>query len=288
MQPVALRVHLALVTVQLLFGSWPVAGRVMLQVIPGPALVGLRCLGACVLFFALLPRRTLARSLQLRTALAAFFGITVNQMLFIEGLTRTSAVNATVLITTIPVFTLLVSWAMGAEAPSVRRMVGMALAFGGALFVTGAQRLQMGDSHAVGNLFLLAGAAAYAVYLVLMGRLAREAEPMSLVPWVFLYGFITSLPLSVPSAAASLPWALTPGLILLLLYILLGPTVGTYFLNAVALRGAPPSLVAIYIYLQPLVAAVLAWPILGEIPSATLVLGALPIFAGVLLATRSP
>ena len=76
-----------------------------------------------------------------------------------------------------------------------------------------------------------------------------------MVPWIFFYGAVFTLPFAGPVAwGTHVDW--TPALVLLVGYIVLGPTVGTYLLNAVALREAPPTLVAVYIYLQPLVAAV--------------------------------
>jgi hypothetical protein len=54
----------------------------------------------------------------------------------------------------------------------------------------------------------------------------------------------------------------------------------------VALRDAPPSLVAVYIYLQPLVAALMAFPVLGETPTTGVLLGGAIIFAGVYISTR--
>lgn len=276
-----------LLAVQLLFGSWPVVGRILLRNISGPALVGVRATCAAVIFMVVAPKRRLTGRQHLRAMAAGVLGITANQMFFIAGLERTSAVNSAVLITTIPVFTLLVSVATGAERFNMVRAAGVALALCGALFVTGAARAMLGVEHAVGNLLLLCGAASYATYLVVVRPLAETLGAAAVVPWVFFYGALTCLPLAVPSALAAGPLTVTPVMVALLAFVVAGPTVGTYFLNAVALRQAPPSLVAVYIYLQPLVAGLLAAPVLGERPSLTLLVGAVPIFAGVWVTTRA-
>src|SRR5688500_8244346 len=106
MAPIPARTHLALLAVQVLFGSWPVFGKLALAVMPGPALIGIRTAVATLVFFALRPRSggSLGPRLHLQLALAGLSGVAVNQLLYIEGLRRSSAVNATVLTTTIPVF----------------------------------------------------------------------------------------------------------------------------------------------------------------------------------------
>ncbi|MEW5847477.1 MAG: DMT family transporter [Myxococcota bacterium] len=288
MTHVAWRIHLALVTVQLLFGSWPVFGKVALRAIPGPALIGVRTSLAALVFFLLRPetKASLDRRTHAGLALAGLLGVTINQLLFIEGLSRSGAVNSTVLATTIPVFTLLFSLVLGTERSTARKGVGMGLAFLGALVVTGVDRLTWGDELVTGNLLLLANSAAYALYLILARRLAARVAPLEMVPWVFFYGALFTLPVAIPSMLASSLPEPTALLTLNLVYIVLGATVGTYWLNAVALRDAPPSLVAVYIYLQPVVAALLALPVLGEVPSWRVLVGGLAIFAGVTLSTR--
>ncbi len=279
------RVHGALLAVQLLFGSWPVVGKVALKAIPGPMLIGLRATLATVLFFALGHAVRLTGRQHAGVAVAAVLGITINQLLFIGGLTRTSAVNATVLATTIPVWTLFLSLLTRTEAPTAQRILGITVAFGGALWVTGAGALSMGDTFLWGNLMLLVSTLAYAGYLVVARRLSAALPPLSMVPWIFFYGAVFTLPFAGPVAwETHVDW--TPALVLLVGYIVLGPTVGTYLLNAVALREAPPTLVAVYIYLQPLVAAVLAYPVLGETPSPGVLTGGAIIFLGVFLTTR--
>ena len=65
------------------------------------------------------------------------------------------------------------------------------------------------------------------------------------------------------------------------------PTVGAYLLNALALRAVPASLVALYIYLQTVVGAAIAWLVLDEKLHASTALGAALIFVGIALATRA-
>ncbi|MBI5496651.1 MAG: DMT family transporter [Deltaproteobacteria bacterium] len=279
------RVHGALLVVQLLFGTWPVIGKIALRAMPGPALIGLRAGLATLLFVALGRMARLTVQQHVRVAAAGLLGITVNQLLFIGGLQRTGAVNSTVLATTIPVFTLALALLLRAEQPTRHRVLGMATALGGALFVTGAGRVQLGPDALQGNLMLLASTLSYAGYLVVTRSLSRELSPLALVPWIFFWGALFAAPVTVPSlVGAEIAW--TPALVAIIAWVVLGPTVGTYYLNAVALRDAPPSLVAVFIYLQPVFSALAAYPVLGEVPSPAVLAGGGIIFIGVWIANR--
>ena len=79
---------------------------------------------------------------------------------------------------------------------------------------------------------------------------------------------------------------MSAGVWLMIVFIILFPTVGAYYLNAWALTKVPPSTVAIYIYLQPLIAFGFAPFLLGEQWNARTIIAALFIFAGVAVVTK--
>src|SRR5207253_6926379 len=104
-------VHLALVVVQLLFASLAIAGRFVLPHFPAGALVCFRVLGAtavlCLINAATRGAWVRDRRDLLRLAVLGMLGIAANQTLFLYGLRHTTAINATILVTTVPVFTVL-------------------------------------------------------------------------------------------------------------------------------------------------------------------------------------
>jgi len=104
--------HLALIIVQILFGTWPIFGKIALRSMSSVSLVGFRICGAALVFTLLqrklrelwqLPKRVLAW-----LTLCSLLGVVINQLLFVKGLSLTTVINATLLSTTIPVFTLAV------------------------------------------------------------------------------------------------------------------------------------------------------------------------------------
>lgn len=293
---IAPSVHLALGLVQLFFAGNAVFGKIALASVSPRAVLALRVPGAALVFLLLRVaisqksgwQRVSRADLGLFLAVA-LLGVTTNQLLFFEGLARTSATNTAVLSATIPVFAAGFSVLLGRERATRGRLAGLGIALGGALIVTafgrparGVLELRLG----VGELCLIGNSSVYALYLVLSRPLFQRYRTDTAISWIFVFGAITLLPLGAVAALREIPVAPLAAR-LSLLYILVAPTVGAYFLNGYALRRAPSSLVAVYIYAQPVVAALLASALLDErISGATLVGGAL-IGVGIALVTIS-
>src|SRR3954469_21048432 len=122
----------ALIGVQIFFGSLPVIGKIVLKVIPAFGLVGFR-VSLTALILAII--QTLRgrfwlreRSDYVRLAVLSLFGVTLNQLLFISGLSLTKASNTSLLAATIPIFTLTVSSALGVEKIRGLKVVGILIA----------------------------------------------------------------------------------------------------------------------------------------------------------------
>lgn len=282
------RVYLALIAVQVLFGLWPTAGAIAMQSLSPPALIGYRTLlGGPLMFLAVRAyRRPPAVRDLVQLAVLAGFGVAANQLLYVEGLKRAGPVNAVVLVMVIPVITLLVATALGRERPSRRAVVGVVLTVLGVLALVRGERFDLSDGRMQGNLLILANTTCYAIYLVLAKPVVARLGPMTTVGWVFLLGALEALPWTGPAVVAT-DWADLPGSAWWsLAFILVGPTIGTYFLNAYALKRAEASVVALFIGLQPVVGAATAWALLGSAPTVRTMASAAVIVVGVLVASR--
>lgn len=279
------RVYAALVLVQVLFGLWPVAAASVLAEVSPPALIGFRTLLATPIMFALIPeaRRPRRWDQLLQLALLGLLGISANQLLFVEGLRRAGPVNTVILVTIIPVLTLIMAVLLGRERLEGRRAAGVGLATLGVWVLVGAHRLDLDGERLVGMLFILGNTSSYALYLVLAKRVVAEVGPLTTVAWVFLFGTLGALPFTLGPVAATSWAALSVATWVGLAFILVGPTFGTYFLNAYALGRADSSIVAVFIGLQPLVGAVGAWGVLGEVITLRAAAAATLIVAGVIV-----
>jgi drug/metabolite transporter (DMT)-like permease len=281
--------HLALVTVQIMFGTWPIVGKIALRALPTTALVAFRVCGAAIAFLIL--QRTLARAQTIRTqdyarlALYSLLGVVLNQLLFVKGLALTTVINATLLGTTIPVFTLLVSIALGYDRLSWRKVLGIALAAGGVIYLVDPMRADFSGTKSLGNLLIVANSLSYGAYIAISRDLLKRYGALTVITWIFILGCVATIPLGAFTLTVTPLQDAGVGVWLAVVYIILAPTVGAYYLNAWALARVAPTTVAAYIYLQPLFAFAFAPLILGErLRLRTFVASAL-IFAGVAVVT---
>ncbi|HKO96238.1 MAG TPA: DMT family transporter [Pyrinomonadaceae bacterium] len=277
--------HLALIAVQILFGTWPIIGKIALKSISSTSLVGIRLIGAALIFALLQRRLAELRKLSKWTLgwllITSLLGVVINQLIFVKGLTLTTVINATLLSTTIPVFTLVVSIALGYDRASPRHAVGIGLAALGVIYLVDPFQSNFSSDNTLGNLLIVVNSFCYGAYIAVSRDLVRKYGALDLITWIFVLGAILTLPLTAYSWSFENWTDLTPSFWISVAYIITVPTVGAYYLNAWALGRLPPSIVSIYIYLQPLMAFGLAPVILGErLSSRTLVACGL-IFAGV-------
>lgn len=246
-------------------------------------------MGGAALFFTLftrtfgLLRKTSWRD-RFSLAWLSLLGITINQTLFLIGLRSTKPVSAALLAVTIPIFTAAISVLLRVDKPNVRLAIGLALALAGVLSLTGVQHVDKGA------LLVATNSLSYSFYIVLSRRVIQKLGAMTVVTWVFVWGALLFAPVGVPALAAAAPtWS--PRAWGFVGYIVLMPTVVAYVCNAWALARSTPTLVTIYIYLQPVISAVLAYVQLGQALSLRLAVAAGLILLGVgvvALTKRSP
>ncbi|MGB8509257.1 MAG: DMT family transporter [Pyrinomonadaceae bacterium] len=289
----ALQPHLALIAVQLMFGTWPIVGKIALRALPSTGIVFFRVTGAAAAFtiFRLATKHTpvTRKSDYARFALYSLLGVVLNQFLFVKGLALSTVINATVLGTAIPAFALLVSVILGKEIFSKRAIAGTLIAAAGVIYLVNPFRADFSGDKTLGNFLLVANTIAYGAYIAISRDVFKRYGALTAMSWVFAFACLAAIPLGgfylAQTPLRDIDWTVW----LAVLYIILVPTVGAYYLNAWALERVSPSTVAVYIYLQPLIAFALAPLVLGadEQWSTRTTMAALLIFAGVALVTWS-
>lgn len=276
---------------QVIFATLPIASKLILPVVEPLGIAAFRIFGAGLAFVTVKwstrrGRVTAPRDL-LKLAGLSLLGVVLNQVLFLEGVQRTTAVHANILITTIPVFTLAIALLLGREAASAFKLAGIALAGAGAAWLALARGGHADGASLAGDTLVVVNSICYASYLVLSKDLLKRYDPITVVTYVFLFGALFIAPFGVPALARVPAEALTPRTLLVIAYIIVFTSFLTYLLSIWALKRAPSSLVAMYVYVQPVVTAVLAPLILGERVTPRAGVASLLIFAGLALATRT-
>ena len=285
-------VHAALVTVQVLFASLAIAGRYVLPHFPAGALVTVRVVGAAVVLVAVNAlaggARVRDRGDLLQLAVLGWLGIAANQTFFLFGLRHTTAINATILVSTVPVFTVLGAVLAGREPASAAKFAGIGLAGLGTLYLIGPDRISLAPDVALGNAMIVIGMACYAAYFIYSGPVLQRYGSLAVSAHVMLFAVAGVLPFGVADAIR-MDWSgVSRAVWWWVAYIVVFPTICTYLLNLWALRRASSNLVAVYIYLQPLFAAAVAPVVLsGEAITGRAAAAGLAIFSGLALVIRA-
>lgn len=281
--------HLALVAVQILFGTWPIIGKIALRALPATVLVAFRTTGAAIAFIIL--RRALGRVRienrrdYLMLALCSVLGVSLNQFLYVKGLSLATAINATLLSTAIPIFALIVSVVLGFDYFSWRKACGVILAACGVIYLVNPARADFNGDKTLGNLLIISSSLCYGSYIAISKNLLKRYGALTIITWVFIFGSAASIPPAILEMARTPLPVINVNICLAVLYIIIAPTVGAYYLNAWSLARVAPSTVAVYIYLQPLIAFVLAPLILNESWNDHTLIATALIFSGVAIVT---
>jgi len=251
--------HLSLFVAYIIFGlSAPIAKSAMAQGGIDPlTLIFFRVAGAAVLLWGaslLAPReRVKKRDLLLLTG-ASMFGITLNQLSYITGLSKTSPVDASLIATLGPIVTMLVAAVYLKEPITFKKILGVLVGAGGVflLILTGVQMVN-GESHLYGNLLCLASSLSFALYLTLFRDLVRRYSSVTVMKWMFLYATIICAPICYRSVWSIDYGALSATTYWKLAFVVCCATFFSYLLLPVGQKRLRPTIVSMYNYLQPMV-----------------------------------
>ena len=215
------------------------------------------------------------------------------QVFFIEGIARTRAGSAALVLAASPAFIALTGRALGVERVSRRGWGGIGLQLLGMTLVVilGARAAGSapGGSTLTGNLLMLAGALCWALFTVLLKRYTHAVHPLQLSALTMVGGAVPLVVLSAP-ALSGVDWgAVTPGVWGAVAYSGLAALVVAYLLWYRGVRVLGPTRTAMFGNLQPIIALLVAWawPTLRESPTVWQGAGAALIIGGLLM-SRGP
>ncbi|MDD6025033.1 MAG: DMT family transporter [bacterium] len=290
--------HLALLVANVSWGLMAPFLKDLLNegVITPMALSGYRIIGGALLFWLVsvfVPGSGKAEKVERRDILplimASLLVIGLNQVLIILGMSYASPVDAAVVCSLTPIFTLV----FGALLMGLRfiwlKAVGVAVGLGGALMFVFAGEADSSinvSNPLLGNTLCLLAQVCGALYLVCFGKLISKYSILTLMKWMFLISAIGILPLTIGDML-SVEWAkLSLSGYFDFAFILLFGTCLAYMLIPVAQRRVDPTVIAMYNYLQPIVAVVFSVLAGLAVLTGMNMLATLLVFAGVWLVNR--
>ena len=258
-----MKVHAALFLVSLLYAilfSW--AGEIMPAYISAEGFVWLRILTAfglfsfCSLFIT--DKAIDWKNDWKRFAVCAFFGTAANMFMFFKGLSMTKPINGAVLMLVTPLFVAIIEHVIQKKKPSVKMTAGISIGALGAFLLMWGKGAHFSGETLEGDLWVSVNALFYAIYLVLAKKLANKYHAITVNRVMFGMGLIYIAPLGALPLWAT-DFSAIPGDIWLKIgYVLFFTSFLVYLLNTYGIKHASGSLVGIYIYLQPLLATIIA------------------------------
>jgi drug/metabolite transporter (DMT)-like permease len=287
--------HAALLAAYIIFGlNTPVSKFVLTQTqhpVSALALTFYRMAGSAILFW-IISLFTKNEHVKLRDIfllfLASLFGIFINQLSFIIGLSLTSPIDASVITTTAPLMTMILAAAFLKEPITLKKVAGVLIgATGALLLIFSGNTVRLNATGIEGNLLCILSCFSFAIYLTLFKNLINRYRPVTLMKWMFLFAAICSLPFC-RQAISLVDYAGMPaGIYLRIAYVVVMATFVAYLLLPVGQKTLRPTIVSMYNYLQPLVSSLVAVALGMDVFGWTKGGAALLIFLGVYVVTQS-
>ena len=286
--------HLALFLANLIYAiTFTFAKDVMPSTIQPLGFILVRVSGAMIVFqviHRIWIREKVRREDYGVIALCALFGVALNMMLFFKGLNFTTPIHASVTMTSTPIIVFILALLFHSEKVLPLRIFGVVLgAIGAIVLAVYGRDFEVGNPHlALGNFLVFLNACFYAVYLTMVKPLMKKYHFLTIMKWIFTIGFFVVLPFGFTdfqavewSSISSKVWAE-------IAFIVFGTSVLAYMFNVYALSNLRASTVGFYIYLQPVLATVIALFVGSDKLDVVKVIAASIIFIGVYLVGRKP
>lgn len=284
----ALKAHISLFAAQVIYAlNYSIAKDLMPNHIGPLALVLLRITGAGLLFWTLslfIKKESLAKGDLKKMATLALFGVFINQVFFIYGLSLTKPINSAIIMISNPIMVILFTLIVFKERITILKISGLLLGIVGAVtLLLFKGNFEFGSETIVGDMLTLINASSWAVFVVMAKPYMQKYHTVTVMKWIFLFGFIYMLPVGF-NDIISVQWENWSGNVWFgVSFVVVATTFLAYLLNTYALKDLSPSVVSMYIYTQPFLATLFAVFLGKDTLTPTKILSAVFIIIGVYL-----
>ena len=257
--------------------------------------VALRLIGATPLLWlsGLFIREKVERKDLLKLAILSLCGVVINQSLFIQGMSMTSAISGAIMMVTSPLLVLILGNIILKEKITWQRTLGIAIGLCGAAMLiiysphpAPKPGMPVRTESPLGDFFIFLNALSWGTFLVLVKPMMKKYHTITILKWVFLFGIFIIVPLGFTQVRAIDTSSFKPDTLFNILFVVVGVTFIAYVLNTYALKALSSTTVSAYIYLQPVMAAAIAL-YYGDELNWQKVVSAILIFTGVILASQN-
>ena len=257
--------------------------------VPAFAFILLRGIGGVSLFWlvSLFISERVEKKDLLRLAFCGFFGIAANQLMFFSGLELTSTIHASIIMVSSPIIVSILALVVLKEKINFKKIIGITVGLTGALLVITNKSSGNNNFGLLGDALIFLNATSYGLYLVLVKPIMHKYHPITVLKWVFTFGFIVIIPFGLYDIE-TVNWVMPNHIVLKIGFVILFTTFFCYLLNIYGVKHVSPTIVSSYIYLQPILTAFIALSFGREEISGMVIVSSILIFIGVYLVSASP
>ena len=263
------------------------------EAVPPVVLFTLRAIGATALFWLLslfMPKEKVERGDMPKIAAASFVGLFVPQMTFLFAITMSTSIDTAILSTFGPIFTMIFAFLFLGEPITGKKAGGVAISFAGVIFLILNSVHSSGGAEIttpMGYILLLLNSLSFSLYLGLFRPLISKYSVVTFMKWMFLFSLLLSLPFSFKGLLAT-DYIAIPGIVKWeIAYLIFFATFVAYFLIPLGQKFIRPTLVSMYTYLQPIIAAIVSiWTGMDSLTWQK-ILATVLVVGGVVLVSKS-
>lgn len=287
------KAHVAMFVASILWGlSAPISKEILNSGVSPLSLTTFRMLGATAAFWIasiFVKQERVSHKDLLRLFFAALFAIVINQGAMAYGLSLTSPIDSSIVVTMLPIVTMIVAAFYLKEPVTSKKVLGIFIgALGAFLLIMSNNNCTSTHSSSVwGDMLCLLAQFSFAVYLTAFKDLIQKYSGITIMKWMFIYASICFIPFSYNDLACMQFAEISNQIYLEIAYVVLGATFFSYLLMMIAQKEMRPTVLSMYNYIQPIVASIVAVVIgldtFGWVKGIAIVL----VFLGVYVVTQS-
>ena len=253
----------------------------------------LRALGATICFWLVslfLPKEKVEKKDLPKIFLASMLGLFLTQMSFLKAMTITTPVDAAIITTLTPVFTMFIAAIFLKEPITFKKAGGVALSFIGViLLILNSVHTPNGieHSHPLGLCLMICNCLFFALYLGAFRPLVQKYGTITFMKWMFLFSMLVAIPFNIGDMATTDYSLLTSEFMWNLAFTVICATFIAYFLVPIGQKNLRPTIVSMYAYVQPFIASIVSIIIGMDAMTWQKILAAILVFTGVFLVNKS-
>lgn len=226
-----------------------------------------------------------------KIALASFLGLFLTQVSFLFAITKTTAIDASIMSTLSPIMTLIISAIVIKERITWSGVAGITLSLTGVfILIFNCVSIRSGaDSTSVwGIIGMIINTLSFASYVGIFKPLIQKYSVVTFMKWMFLFSSLMALPFSFGAFSASNLAAVPMDVMWQVLYVVVFATFVAYFLIPIGQKRLRPVVVCMYTYVQPVIAMVIALAMGLDTLNALKIMATVLVFTGVSLVNFVP